>query len=106
MALGPHDDQAARAFVLERGHVEAAALIDHRQHLAAQIDHAFEEFRRLGHARDLLGHLRDLVDRLDRQAEFVVAQPEDQELALFAARSAGRPVRSPAWNCRLRSSAA
>ena len=36
------------ALARELRHVEAAALVDHRQHLAAQIDHAFEEFRRLG----------------------------------------------------------
>ena len=30
-----------------------------------------------------VGHARDLVDRLDRQAEFVVAQPEHQELQLL-----------------------
>ena len=38
----------------------------------------------MGSARDLVGHARHLVDRLDRQAELVVAQPEHQELPLLA----------------------
>ena len=75
--------------VVERRHVEAAALVDHRQHLAAQVDHAFEELRRLGQARDLVGHARHLVDGLDRQAELVVAQAEDDELPLLAALGCG-----------------
>ena len=48
-----------RRFAVAGGrHVEAPALVDHRQHLAAQIDHALEELRRLRNPGDLVRHAR------------------------------------------------
>ena len=84
MAFGPHDDQPTPVALFEPRHVETPSLVHHRQDHAAQIDDAFQKLGRLGHARDPIRHARHFLDRLDRQAEFVVAQPEHQELPLLA----------------------
>jgi hypothetical protein len=64
-------------------HVEAAALIDHGQHFATQVHDALQEGGRAGHAGDPVGQARHLVNRLDGQAELLVAQAEHHEPALL-----------------------
>ena len=54
------------------GEAQPRRKVDDRQHGAAQVDHAFEELRRLGHARDLLGHAGDFVHGLDRRHDLLV----------------------------------
>jgi hypothetical protein len=53
-----HDDACALC-VVDAGQPEIQTQVNDRDYLAAQIDHALEELRRLGNARDLLGHPGD-----------------------------------------------
>ena len=90
VALGPDHDEAPALGLARRRHVEAAALVDDGQHVAAQVHDALEEFRRLRQARDLRRHFADFVDGFDRQPELVLAQAEHQKLsALACGESAG-----------------
>ena len=100
----PADRQHENALLasgFRRGEVEAPPQIDDRDHVAAQVHHAVDEGGRLGQPRDVLGRPRDLVDRADRQAVFLIAEPEDDELLVRHASSTrlsadfvrGRPAR-------------
>ena len=80
MPLGTNHDEPSAAIAGELWHIEAPALIDDRQDLPSQIDHAFEEVGHFRNPRDLRWDPRNFIDRRDRQAESLIAQSEDDEV--------------------------
>jgi hypothetical protein len=74
-------------------HAQPGALVDDRQHHAAQVDHAFDEGRCLGHAGQHLGHAHDLLHAHDRHAELLGAEAEDDDLVVVA----GQVLVSCSW---------
>nr|GEU28675.1 hypothetical protein [Tanacetum cinerariifolium] len=78
-ALVVEDGDFLAAVGSRRGRVEHARQVDHRNHRAAQVEHAVEEWRRQRHHRHAVRVVDDLADALGGQGEFVVAQHERAE---------------------------
>ena len=67
-----------------RGEAESFAQRDHRDHLAAQVDDAFDEGRRIRDPREPL-HADDFLDLQYLQAVFLFRDVETDQLQKFVA---------------------
>ena len=91
--------RAAAVALVKLGHVEAVALIHHRQNFAPQVDDAFFVPGRLRTCGDLIRYSAPPRPRLRWAVpEFVIAEAKDQEfafLARFAVLFCGGAARCP-----------
>src|SRR5262249_54830861 len=79
-----YDDVLGRARDVRIGQLESLAQIDDRQNRAAQLHHALDELRRLGHLGDL-ERVDDFLDAHDVDCVFLAADTEGRELDQFVA---------------------